>query len=263
MANKEISSIRTMKSKITPKTLTDIMKKYEIDPQFHPRFPDPGNAIVDAPEGFVGVYRMFFKSGLRLPSFGFLKIVLYYYNLHISQITPNGFRKIVCFVMLCSALDIAPSITIFRHFYVPMSNRDWVSLFLHHRVVEIYDGLLTSIKYWKEEFFFVNDSAFSEPMAYGVTFDRVVNPSPELSLKEQSTADCLLENFVKWIDPKEVMLDMAGIISHWKKLGKKLLETLAGLEVTLLERLHRKRLSSSIMITEEATLPNSPFLVGI
>ncbi|CAH1437387.1 unnamed protein product [Lactuca virosa] len=123
------------------------MKKYEIDPQFHPRLSDPWNTIVDAPEGFVGVYRVFLKSGLRLPAFGFLKTDLNYYNLHIAQITPNGFRKIVCFVMLCSALDVAPSITIFRHLYVPMSNEDWVSLSLCHGLVEICNGLPTSIKY--------------------------------------------------------------------------------------------------------------------
>ncbi|CAH1425953.1 unnamed protein product [Lactuca virosa] len=122
MASKEISSIRTMKSKLTPKSLSDIMKRYHIDPEFRLRLPKLGDAIVATPEGFVGVYRVFFKPGLRLPTFEFLEVVLDYYHLHIAQITPNGFRKII--YMLCSTLDFMPFITVFHQIYVPISNGD-------------------------------------------------------------------------------------------------------------------------------------------
>lgn len=77
-----------------------------------------------------------------------------YYQLHIAQITPNDFRKAICFALLCFALDILPSIIMFHYFYVTMSNSDWVSFSLRHGLVELCDGLPTSIKYWKEEFFF-------------------------------------------------------------------------------------------------------------
>ncbi|CAH1444465.1 unnamed protein product [Lactuca virosa] len=131
-----------MKSKLNPKSLSTIMKKYHNDPQFHPCLSEPGDTIVNAPDGFVGVYRIFFKSGLRLLTFDFLKTVLDSYHLHISQISHNGFQKIVCFVMLCSTLDIPPSITIFYYFYVTMSNGDWVSYSVCHVMLDIYDGFL-------------------------------------------------------------------------------------------------------------------------
>ncbi|CAH1438016.1 unnamed protein product [Lactuca virosa] len=54
------------------------------------------------------------------------------------------------------------------------------------------------------------------------------------------------------------MLGMAGMSSYWNKLGRKHVETLAGREVTLLERLHRKLLASFDLVTEEITIPNSP-----
>ncbi|CAH1424442.1 unnamed protein product [Lactuca virosa] len=98
-------------------------------------------------KGFVGVYRVFIKSGLRLPAFDFLESVLDYYGLHIAQITPDGFRKILCFTLLCIALDVSSTINLFCHFYIPMSNGDWVSFSLLHGLVEICDGLSTSIKY--------------------------------------------------------------------------------------------------------------------
>ncbi|CAH1420977.1 unnamed protein product [Lactuca virosa] len=124
MASKEISSIHIMISKLTLTSLFDIMKKYHIDFEFHPRFPEPEDAIVDAQEWFIGVYRVFFKLGIRFSDFNFLKTILAYYHFHIAHITPNALRKIICFAMLCFSLDVMPFIAILCHFYVTMSNRD-------------------------------------------------------------------------------------------------------------------------------------------
>ena len=52
MARKDISSIRTMKSKLTPKILSSIMKKYHIAPKFNPLLHEDSSAIVDALKGF-------------------------------------------------------------------------------------------------------------------------------------------------------------------------------------------------------------------
>lgn len=95
-----------MMSKLTPKSLANIIKRYEVDLKFHPRLPESGNVIVDVSQGFVDVYWVFFKSSLRLSTFDFLKTNLDYYHLHIHQITPNGFRNIIYFVMLCYDIDI-------------------------------------------------------------------------------------------------------------------------------------------------------------
>ncbi|CAH1436943.1 unnamed protein product [Lactuca virosa] len=112
-----------------------LVRKYHIDPKFHPRLPEANDAITDAPEGFLGVYRVLFKSGLRLPAFYLLVTILDYYGLHIAQITHNGFRKALCFTLLCVALDVSPSITLFRYLYLPMSNGEWVSFSLRHGFV--------------------------------------------------------------------------------------------------------------------------------
>ncbi|CAH1426459.1 unnamed protein product [Lactuca virosa] len=120
-----------------------------------------------------------------------------YYGLHIAQITPNGFRKILCFTLLCVAMDVSPAINLFCHFYIPMSNEDWVSFSLRHGLVEICDGLLTFIKYWKEEFFFVHASSFSGSMAYDATTDRVTDPVSKVSPDEKLITERLSDNFVQ------------------------------------------------------------------
>lgn len=53
-------------------------------------------------------------------------------------------------------------------------------------------------------------------------------------------------------------LAKAGISSHWNKLGRKSIETLAGQEVTLLDRLHKQWQVGSSLITKEITILDSP-----
>ncbi|CAH1451940.1 unnamed protein product [Lactuca virosa] len=119
-----------------------------------------------------------------------------------------------------------PSVTLFRHFYVTMSNGDWVCFSLRHGLLKICDGLPTSIKYWNEEFFFVHASNFVVRIFYGATADRVADPSPDLSLEEQSIAGRLSENFVKWVDPKDIMLESTAPMAP--SLTKKLLNVEIG-----------------------------------
>lgn len=138
-----------------------------------------------------------------------------------------------------------------------MSNGDWVSFSHHHGLVEICDGLPTSIKYWKEEFFFVHASAFSGSMAYDATTDRSADPVPELTFDEQLITKMLSDNFVRWMDPDEAILGMAGMSPHWNCLGKKPMEMLEGKYVTLLDRLHRRRILNSALVTEDVIAPDS------
>ncbi|CAH1440793.1 unnamed protein product [Lactuca virosa] len=188
MASKDIYNIENVTSKLSVMSLVALLNKYHIDPQFHPCLPKPGNAIVDAPAGFVEVYRLHFKSGLHLPTSDFLEADLDYYQLHIAQISSNGFRK---------------------------------------------------------EFFFVDASAFSRPIEYGVAANRGSDPPPDLSAEDHETIDRLAQNYGKWGDPKEVTLGMAGLSPLWNKLGKNSVETMDGREITRLYRLHKKHLEDS------------------
>ncbi|CAI9273359.1 unnamed protein product [Lactuca saligna] len=130
-------------------------------------------------------------------------------------------------MLLCSALNIPPSVTLFRHFYITVSNGDWVSFSLRHGLVELYYGLPTSVKWWNVEFFFVDTSAFSSPMAYGATSDRGLNAPPELSIEREN------------VD------------------RKKPIETMVGQEVTLIDCLHKKRLSDSLVVVKEVVVLDS------
>ncbi|CAH1422237.1 unnamed protein product [Lactuca virosa] len=107
-----------------------------------------------------------------------------------------------------------------------------------------------TVRTMKEEFFFVHSSAFSGPIAYDATADKVVDPIPELSPDEQLIMERLSDNFVRWVDPDEAILGMAGVSPHWNRLGKKLVEVFEGKNVTLLDRLHQKKFVNTTLVTE-------------
>ena len=173
--------IDAIPSTLSPKNLEKIIRVYHIDPSFHPRLPENGETILTPPSGFVGVYNIFMRAGLRFPAFSFLGVVLSHYRLQLGQVTPNGLRKIMCFVLLHRALGLKLSLKIFRHFYVVMPSGDWVSMSLRHGLDDMIEGLPSSIKHWKEEYFFVDAKALGKKLIITDDAPRGPDSHPSLS----------------------------------------------------------------------------------
>lgn len=51
---------------------------------------------------------------------------------------------------------------------------------------------------------------------------------------------------------------MAGLSPIWNRLGKKPIEIVADREVNMLDRLHKKRVEESSLVTEEVVVQDSP-----
>lgn len=143
---KDGRSIHMISSSMTQKLLDDFIKSYNIDPQFKSILPLVNQLMIDPPSGYVGVYTIFFRSGLRLRAFDFLNSTLNHYKLHISQIGPNGFNKIMCLVILNKSLNIILTLSVFHHFYVMMVNNERVLFSFCHSSTEICDNLLFSLR---------------------------------------------------------------------------------------------------------------------
>ena len=193
----------TITCSLTSDNLAEIRENFKLSASLKLELPSKDQTIKTPPEGYVGIYHQFLKAGLRFPVFDFLKTVLSHYKLHIAQLAPNSFRKIICFVMLSRALGVTPSLTLFRHFYVTLNTGDWVS------------------------------------------FTR------------RQGVDQMVVNTVKWSDPDELTLGMAGLSTYWTGLGKQPICLVGGKTVTLLDRLQRKKFKGAIEITEG---PISDFL---
>ncbi|KAL4574893.1 hypothetical protein LXL04_021733 [Taraxacum kok-saghyz] len=197
--SKEVSTMENVFCSLTDDDLNEIRDNFKIDSSFQLVLPTSNQTVKNPPEGFVGIYHQFLKPGLRFPVFDFLKTVLSHYNLHIVQLAPNSFRKIICFVMLSHAL--------------------WRSS-KPHCIDDICDGIPSSIKRWKPEFIFVDVGEFSPDMDFGDHKNRAVDYPPDLTSAQQVLIDQMMANPVKWSDPDELMLGMAGLSSYWTNLGK-------------------------------------------
>nr|GEW20701.1 hypothetical protein [Tanacetum cinerariifolium] len=99
-----------------------------ISEALHPELPGPEERIVDFPEGKVGVYTKFFEfANFRLPLSQFLFDILGYYQIHLSQLSVIGVAKVSHFEINCRVLNIVPTLSLFRVFYIPSFNSGWMS----------------------------------------------------------------------------------------------------------------------------------------
>ncbi|KAL4588608.1 hypothetical protein LXL04_001500 [Taraxacum kok-saghyz] len=193
----------TITCSLTSDNLAEIRENFKLSAALKLELPSENQTIKTPPEGYVGIYHQFLKAGLRFPVFDFLKTVLSHYKLHIAQLAPNSFRKIICFVMLSRALGVTPSLILFRHFYVTLNTGDWVSFTRRQGVDDIGDCFPSSIKNWKPEFLFVDAKEFNADMSFGEHKNRTVDHPPELFDEQKQIVDQMVVNTVKWSDPDE------------------------------------------------------------
>ncbi|KAL4586614.1 hypothetical protein LXL04_011254 [Taraxacum kok-saghyz] len=247
----------TITCSLTSDNLDEIRENFKLSASLKLELPSENQTIKTPPEGYMGIYHQFLKAEIRFPVFDFLKTVLSHYKLYIAQLAPNSFRKIICFVMLSRALGVTPSLILFRHFYVTLNTGDWVSFTRRQGVDDIGDCFPSSIKNWKPEFLFVDAKEFATDMSFGEHKNKAVDHPPELSVEQKQSVDQMVVNTVKWSDPDEVTLGMAGLSTYWTSLGKQPICLVGGKTVTLLDRLQRKKFKGTIEVIEG---PISDFL---
>ncbi|TVU07317.1 hypothetical protein EJB05_47367, partial [Eragrostis curvula] len=123
----------------------------------------------------ICVYEDALDAGMRLPLHPFYSKLLRHYGLAPSQLTPNAWRYMAAFVVLCSDLGHKPRLSVFRHFFTicicKNKGMDGWHFFKPHKVSE-YDrryrlfSTTTSLPNndgWKEKFFFLSSPTATWP----------------------------------------------------------------------------------------------------
>ncbi|GJX82586.1 hypothetical protein Tco_0332067 [Tanacetum coccineum] len=81
-------------SRLTQDDLNDLIIKYKIPRDLHPRPPSEEFAMSELPDDAIGIYhRMFDFSGARIPFSSFLLALIKHYRVHFSQLGPLGLNK--------------------------------------------------------------------------------------------------------------------------------------------------------------------------
>ncbi|GJX65503.1 hypothetical protein Tco_0299846, partial [Tanacetum coccineum] len=113
-------------SRLTPDDLNDLVIKYKIPRDLHPRLPLEDFVMSELLDDAIGIYhRMFDFSGIRIPFSSFLMALIKHYRVHFSQLGPLGLNKVTTFEVLCRSLQIEPTVTLFRVFQTLCKQGDW------------------------------------------------------------------------------------------------------------------------------------------
>ncbi|GJU29430.1 hypothetical protein Tco_1173019 [Tanacetum coccineum] len=92
-----------------------LVKCYGIPKDLRPRIVPADMTIYRLPNDAIGLYvHHFRRGGLRVPFSRFFLRVVEYFCVHISQLVPTGVNRTTIFEMYCRALDIIPTVPLFR-----------------------------------------------------------------------------------------------------------------------------------------------------
>ncbi|GLT26764.1 hypothetical protein SLA2020_018090 [Shorea laevis] len=126
--------------------------------------------VCSAPrDHWMPMYVHYLAAGLRFPIPELLVGLLLDYSIGITQLTPNAVRMIIGFIVYCRARGVGvPTVSMFKHFFLiksgGKSERGWY--YFGPRMSSkgnrsLFTAGLSSIKGWKEKFFFVDDTEWS------------------------------------------------------------------------------------------------------
>ncbi|KAJ0511137.1 hypothetical protein HanIR_Chr11g0548621 [Helianthus annuus] len=148
-------------------SFTNLVHDYGIRAEWNPVLPSKTDTAFPLKVGKITLFSDFFKfCNFRLPITKFLKSVLDFYRIHISQIHPLGLVKLRQFEYACVALGHIPELVVFRAFFVLV----WKSPFFTFDRRDTDASCLREIptssrdKDWKKKFFYLDAAAIPGEM---------------------------------------------------------------------------------------------------
>ena len=207
-------------SRLSLTQFLDICRVYHIPDDKHPEVTGPEHKVANPPEGKMAVYVSHLRAGLRFPVNDFITALLNDFGVHLSQVGPNAFRKIISFGLICKSLDIPPSVNVFRHFhisYLPPPGH-WITLNKRPGTPELCLNLPSSLGPWKKEYFFIDKSAYPEGMEVADLSSRELDKPLNLSLVERGYVEEISRSPLWWKEPTEDVLGLGGFSPFWASL---------------------------------------------
>ncbi|MFS7918198.1 hypothetical protein Hanom_Chr03g00198011 [Helianthus anomalus] len=154
-------------SVLTQHQLDKFVRDYRIPMDLRPVLPSKGEPIYPFHQGKFPLYtRVCNFANYRIPFSRFLIRVLQFFRVHIIQVNPFGLSRVSHFELSCRAQDRRPNLNVFRYFYEFVTARDWYT-FAHRRAVPYPSSdERPSLKYWKDNFFWLDDRCLPEDMRW-------------------------------------------------------------------------------------------------
>ncbi|KAJ0728138.1 hypothetical protein HanLR1_Chr07g0238181 [Helianthus annuus] len=154
--------------------------KYAIPASLHPVLPEKNTPIYPFPPEKIGIYtRLFDYYNYLLPLTKFLIDVLLFHEVHLSQMNPFGLAKVCHFELSCRGLGSDPDLGVFRAFYKLNRSGSWYTFEVRNKNSCCYSWITTSIKDWKDRFFWIDDRCIPAEMTWRLKRSRLPPSLPE------------------------------------------------------------------------------------
>jgi hypothetical protein len=149
------------------------------------------------------VYAHALEAGLRFPLHAFFSEALSHFRLAPSQLTPNGWRVLVGFFVLCHSAGVPPSLAVFRHFFSLSSRNGWYGFKCRKGAGALFTGLTSpkSDKEWKRGFFFLTSpEPWACPVRWGEPPSNISTAGPALSSNDKKSVAKLIHKHSAAVD---------------------------------------------------------------
>ncbi|KAM0899733.1 hypothetical protein ACQ4PT_021086 [Festuca glaucescens] len=172
-----------------------LCKKHGVPTEFTAQPADDRRACTPPRPGAVCVYAHALEAGLRFPLHAFFSDALSHFRLAPSQLTPNGWRVLVGFFVLCHSAGVPPSLAVFRHFFSLPSRNGWYGFKCRKGAGALFTGLTSpkSDKEWKRAFFFLSSpDPWLCPVRWGEPPSNISTAGPVLSSNDKKSVAKLI-----------------------------------------------------------------------
>jgi hypothetical protein len=145
-------------SSLTQNDIDEFVKRYGIPSKLNPVMPKANQPIYNFPEGKIGVYNEFFKTGNYLVPFTRFLIKIFMYNdIHLSHMSPQSFSRLSHFEITCRAFDTVPDLFVFWAFYPLTMADDRYTFEKRRQKPSLCTKTPPHVRTWKTNFFYIDD----------------------------------------------------------------------------------------------------------
>ncbi|GKC62786.1 hypothetical protein Tco_1095384 [Tanacetum coccineum] len=201
-------------SRLTPDDLNDLIIKYKIPRDLHPRLPLEEFVMSELPDDAIGIYHQIFDFfGVRIHFSSFLLALIKHYRVHFSQLGPLGLNRVITFEVLCRSLQIEPTVTLFRVFQTLCKQGDWFSFSKRRAPSPVcIDDNRSCMKHWKSGFFLIDRRAIPDAMVWRHPDAAIDDPRPTAGSFNMADVRRLSAHVIKLRDMPEGVLALPGLI---------------------------------------------------
>ncbi|GKA22080.1 hypothetical protein Tco_0708042, partial [Tanacetum coccineum] len=202
---------------MTQEMVDSFCDNFYIPAEVHPTAPGRDKTITQFPVGKVGVYsKLFDVCGYRIPFTKFFMVILKYFRVHISQLSPFSAARVSHFEVLTCVLDLSPSMTVFRAFYTRTYSDGLFSFAKRSTSApSCFPKPRDSIKNWADHFFWVDSCVFPifVPLYTGGVLEK--DSAPHLTTRQEQTVKLLESHKAPFHRYPECFLCLVGLSPYY------------------------------------------------